>query len=186
MKKIFMCILLWNIYFIGLTDIYGQEALNKGVYSLAGTINYSSSSYKDNYSQMNSHTFTFAPQFVYFVGNHTALGVEVNYTNYFSGQTTSSFSIGPSFRYYFYVEDVIPFLQANINIADPNLESSSGVSFGFGITGGLNFFLSNSVALEPSVSYTYSSFSVSGSNTSTTTNAFKIGIGVNYYIFREK
>ena len=127
MKKIFMCILLGSIYLTGLTDTYCQEALNKGSYSLAGTINYSASSYKDDYVSYDSHIFIFAPQFVYFTGDHTALGIIVNYANYFQDYTMSSFSVGPSLRYYFYVEKFIPFLEADVTLTDPNLESSSGL-----------------------------------------------------------
>jgi hypothetical protein len=184
MKKLFMCILVGYIYIIGLTDIYGQEALNKGVFSLAGTIEYSSFSSSDNYSSYNSHLFYFDPQFVYFVGDHTSLGITLNYINNFSGSTSSSLSVGPAFRYYFYVEEFIPFLELSATLGSPNLESNSGFEAGISIKGGLDYFLSNSVALEPSISYDHTSFTPSGNSYSATiTNVFEVGIGVNYFIF---
>jgi hypothetical protein len=184
MNKLFARLLFGSICFMGLSGLYGQEALNNGVFSIAGSIDYSASSYKDNYSSYNSHNFNLAPQFVYFIANHTSIGITIDYINNFEGSTESSFSIGPSFRYYFYVEEFIPFLELTVTLGDPYLEGSSGFNAGIGIRGGFEYFLSGSVALEPSISYNHSSFSPSGSNsTSTITNVFEVGIGVNYFIF---
>jgi hypothetical protein len=184
MKKIFICVLFANIYFTCQPVLYAQEALNKGVYSLAGTINYSSSSFQDNYSSYNTQTFAFAPQFVYFVDNHAALGIVLSYINTFEGTTIQSFSIGPSFRYYFFVKEIIPFLEASVDIDVPNLGNSRLTSiFNACIKGGFDYFLSNSVALEASVSYTHSSSSQSDSPFM---NILAMGVGVNYFIFKEK
>jgi hypothetical protein len=187
MKKLFMVVLFTAVFLSGLSCIYCQEALNKGVFSLAGTIDYSSSSYNGNYSSENSHIFTFAPQFVYFVGNHVSLGFTLNYINDFEGSTYSSLSLGPSFRYYFYVKEFIPFLEVSAALGYPNLASIAGLNAGFTIKGGLDCFLSNSVALEPSISYNHSSITPSDNNyPATIANVFEIGIGINYFIFKEK
>ncbi len=184
MKKIFAHLLFGSICFMGLSGIYGQEALNKGVFSLAGNIGYNSSSYQDNYSSNTSYIINISPQFVYFIADHFSLGITLNYINNFDGSTSSSISVGPSLRYYFYVEEFIPFLDLSATLGDPNLESSSGFGAGLIIKGGFDYFLSSSVAIEPSASYNHSSFTPSGNGSaSNITNVFEVGIGVNYFIY---
>jgi hypothetical protein len=62
----------------------GQEALNKGSYSIAGSIQYSSAKQRDNYSTFTQNTGTISPQFVYFIKDHISIGGAVSYNYYYS------------------------------------------------------------------------------------------------------
>lgn len=184
----------------GLTILHAQDALKKGVYSIAGTVQYSSSS--ENYDIYNTITINKAnvsPQFTYFVIDHLSLGAAVNYNYYFnegsffsnSGEhniKNTSLTLGPAVRYYFHSKKIIPFLEALFQYGIYGLEDDYPKhTFSYGLKGGIEIFLSRSVALEPSIEYSrvhysqdspYSGFSISADS-----DNFEIGIGVSYYIF---
>ncbi len=181
MGKIFTSILLILAGFsclYGQDPQYGGQALNKGSYSLSGSIQYSSSSMSDSYFSNNVGTLAITPQFTYFVANHFSLGGFISY--YDISPNTSTAALGPLFRYYFYVKDVNPFLEASFNISI----GDHYTNVGFGLKGGMEYFLSTSVAVEPFISYNYMTNSLA-TNVAfpTTTITVNVGIGINYFIF---
>lgn len=198
MGKLVISVLSLFLYLFLLPNLYAQEALNKGSYSISGSIQYSSSSSEDNFSSVfiNNHTFhehylTFSPQFVAFVANHFSIGGLISYNyhdvsiNSYSPQKKSNISLGALFRYYFFVEKYIPFLESSISINVADLETSNSNNlYGLGLKAGIAYFLSNSVDLEPSLSYNYSVYNIFEPTTnSPTTSVFSVSIGVNYFIF---
>ncbi len=178
MNKMFLLFLFIVFCFVVRPAAFGQTALSKGSYSLAGSIQYTSSSLSDSYSSSNVGTLSITPQFTYFVANHFSLGGFVEYYN--STPNISYGSFGPVLRYYFYVKDVNPFLEGSFNI----LIGSDFTNVGFGLKAGIEYFLSESVAVEPSIAYDYSTNSLSTDiNYPTTTTTITFGMGINYFIF---
>jgi hypothetical protein len=99
-----------------------------------------------------------------------------NSSNNFSGK---NLGIGFGIRYYFSGNNISPFIGAN---AQSNWYAGNGNSYSSPnssgtFEGGLEVFISNSAAIEPTVSYFSErlgdQFTVSG---------FRIGIGVKYFI----
>ncbi len=167
-------------------NIYGQEALKKGVYTLGGSIqgNYSKSTYDQG--EYESKDFWFSPSFGYFIMDKLILNAYIDF-DYYETKSTSTYSRSYSYidrylslsvggRYYFGDHGFIPFAGAKIGFTkwlgeDPNTIRGT-------IEGGFNYFLSKSVALEPFVNYTYSKTNNEGEKN----NSFGIGIRVNYFI----
>jgi opacity protein-like surface antigen len=192
MKKIFIPFLFIFFFITDQAILFGQKALNKGSFSISGSVQYSSNSSSDNLNHsFQDNNFTFSPQFVVFVADHFSIGAVINYNssnqsiNSNNASDMSNLSFGPSFRYYFYVKEFNPFIETSFNIYLPVLQSSNSDNFyGINLKGGIDYFLSESVAVEPSLSYSYSSNNLfeTGSNDSII-NEFAIDIGINYFIF---
>lgn len=195
MKSFSILCFIWLIS-ASLFNIYGQNALNKGTYSISGSIQYSSTSQRDNYSTYTQNTGTISPQFVYFIKDHISVGGAVSYNYYYSKEpgdyygdrvtNTSYITVGPSFRYYFYVKKIVPFLEASFSygIYGLNQQAPEHV-YNYGIKGGLEFFLSGSVTLEPFVSYNRIKYTAQEYNFTFNQNAnvIAVGAGINYFIF---
>ena len=197
MKKIIKYFFVIIIVLAGLSKLYGQEALNKGVYSIGGSAQYSSSSENNNYNTITINTANISPQFTYFIIDHLSLGAAVNYNYYFnegssysnSGEhniKTTYITLGPAIRYYFYAKRIIPFLEASFNYGIYGLEQDYPEhTYNYGLKVGIDFFLSGSVALEPSIGYNHIHYSTDFgfASISADSDNFEVGIGVNYYIF---
>lgn len=192
MKNLFMVLSFMFFFSTCQLTLFGQEALNTGSFSIAGSLQYSSNSSSDNLDQsFQDNNFTFSPQFVVFVADHFSIGGIINYNsssqsiNSNSTSNMSNLSFGPSFRYYFYVKEFIPFVETSfsINLSDLQNSNSNNI-YGVNIKGGIDYFLSNSVAVEPSLSCSYSVDNIfeSGPN-NLTINQFAIDIGISYFIF---
>ena len=192
MKKLFILLLFIFFFITDQTILFGQEALNKGSFSIAGSLQYSSNSSSDNFNHsFQNNNFTFSPQFVVFVADHFSIGAVINYNssnqsiNSNNTNDMSNLSFGPSFRYYFYAKEFNPFIETSFSIYLPDLQSSNSNNiYGVNLKGGIDYFLSRSVAVEPSLSYSYSVTNLfeSGPN-ELTINEFAIDIGINYFIF---
>ncbi len=187
MKILSAFFLLASFLLIVSPPVLGQAALSKGSYSIAGTLMYSSNSSSDNFN----HTFqdnylTFSPQFVSFVADHFSIGGFINYSNssHFINDnhvnTMSNLSFGPLFRYYFYSETVIPFIETSFSYYIPDTETGNSSNlYGINLKAGIDYFLSGSIAVEPSFQYSYELYSSSDA----TINEFTVNIGINYFIF---
>jgi hypothetical protein len=183
------------IFFVPLfSNLYGQDALNKGVYSLGGSAQYSSSSESEYGYTYTLNTGNISPQFTYFIANHISIGAAVNYVYYYSKEPgmgyndrvdkSSYITFGPIFRYYFNTKKVIPFLEASFNYSIYGIESLYPEhAFNYGIKSGLEIFLSKSVALEPSIGYSHIHYTMSLPDFSGDSDNFDVGIGVSYFIF---
>ncbi len=181
---------------VSVTALRAQDALNKGVYSIAGSVRYSSVTQRSDFGSFTQNTGVISPQFTYFVLNHLAAGVMVNY-NYFYGsepdgnegnvnERTSYITLGAAVRYYFYVKPVVPFFEASFNYGIYNLQFyTSENSYNIGLKGGFEIFLSGSVSLEPSVSFNYIKYNQKFYDLkfSQYTRNIAAGIGINYFIF---
>lgn len=195
MKKIIVLFIL-GVLSPCLLNAFAQDALNKGVYSIGGSLQYSSQKQNNGYVTITTNTGTIAPRFVYFIASHISLGAAVSYNYYFyrepgyyNGDRVTNISyitMGSSIRYYFNVKKFIPFLEASFNygIYWLHFDSNEHV-YNYGIKGGAEIFLSGSVALEPSVSYNHIRYTQELYNFTAVqnTNTITAGIGINYFIF---
>jgi hypothetical protein len=189
MKKIIKFSLIIIILLLALSDLYGQDALNKGVYSIAGSAQYSSSVQNVDGNSYTFNTGNISPQFTFFIANHISVGAAVSYNySFFKGPEGNNLeqvskntylTLGPSIRYYFNAKKVVPFLEASFNYGVYGIENiPAQTSYNYGFKGGLEIFLSRSVALEPSIGYSRINSNYFGDS-----DNFDLGVGVSYFIF---
>ncbi len=165
--------------------LFSQDALKKGVYNLSGGISYSNS--KTTLSNETSKQFSFSivPSFNYFIIDNLLIGSSISF-NYNEFELSSNsfnyksinrqFGIGPNIRYYFAGLNIIPFI--GISASYSKAISSKQEGNNFSIMAGINYFLSNSVALEPYLAYSLSSYNRPEQDT----NTFTFGFRMNYFI----
>ena len=183
MKKLFVFIslVLLNI------SIFAQSPISEGVYTISGSISYSSQSY-DQVSN-SDNTFSFNPQLGYFFIDNLYTALSLNYMNHsFNSTSQNYYGIGPALRYYFEVEKIKPFLGLSFiyNKQTGNNGIVSISSTEWKISGGADYFITKSFALEASLNYSFLNFKLpQGIYSSNTSNSkiFQLGIGVNYFIY---
>ena len=168
---------------------WSQSSIQKGTFSLGGNISFTSN-YEES-SDLNSTIFIFNPRFDYFVINNLSFGLMLNFQNTsFAGHNNSSWGIGPWARYYFEVQPIKPFLgigysfaQQNSSISDDKIKQNNII-----LSLGADYFLTNDVALETIISYTFmnikypQSYSIYYSDLKTQRKALSIGLGVNVFL----
>ena len=198
--KTYKLIVLIIFLFVYDSPLFSQDALKKGVYSLSGSISYSYSKstssldepyYNSGVNNIKETYISMTPSFSYFIINNLSIGGSISY-NYAETEVSLSnnvnpsitipksisrnFGIGPNIRYYFGGKLIVPFLGvSDFYSKDVNSKQEGNI---FTAEGGINYFLSNSVALEPFLSYSLKAFN----NPNTNTNTFSIGFRINYFI----
>lgn len=169
------------------SNIYSQEALKKGVYSLGGSTSFAFSNSESKWGETKSTLINFAPEFSYFPIDNLSIGLRLAYSyNEFEYSQNGNkelyinrpYSFGPVVRYYFPGGNLIPFIGAGYSYS--NTISGKNDAHQFSVSAGLNYFLSKSVALEPFVTYSFGSQLVGDTNT----NQFTFGLRVNYFILK--
>ena len=186
------------LIFISTTNVYSQKALKKGSYSLSGSVSFSSGTNESNYvftyengdkstytDKVESLTFSFSPSLTYFFIDNLSAGLSISYGYYESTlklvstdlkNITRPISIGPIIRYYLPIKEFIPFVEASYkysNSINGNEDMNS-----LSLAGGVNYFLSESVALEPYIEYLTRNYIVGNQKYT----GFSIGMRVNYFI----
>ena len=167
---------------------FAQSPLKKGVYTLGGAIEgkYEKGEWSGNSDE--TYIINANPSFGYFVVNNLLVSGLINYSYYedkytnSSGRTSSfimrSIGIGAAGRYYFRSTGIIPF--AGVGIGYSKYLGEDPYSIRYNIEGGINYFLSNSVALEPYINYAISK----NYKPEEETKVLMLGMRVNYYIFK--
>lgn len=165
---------------------FAQNPLKRGVYTIGGSASFMKSNYKFDNIEDKFTYITIAPTFGYFVTNNIMINGRLGFSYYESESTMGSgptykgysryYIIGVGARYYFNAETIVPFLGINANYTKQFNPESDGRIVSF--LGGINYFLSKEVTLEPFVSYEFSSTSLSRYKKTT----LSFGIGVNYYL----
>ncbi len=168
----------------------GQNLTGKGTYSINGTISFTS--YSEEGVSNNTSVFIFSPGADYFIVDNFSLGLgmslqDVNY----GGSSTTSWSVGPSARFYLGKEHAKPFFliryaygkQSSSGSSDEITESDIKLGAGF------DYFLTDNVALEAIVSYTFMSIKYPATYTyylassrEVNSRALAVGIGVNVFL----
>jgi outer membrane protein W len=178
-------------FFMSLFSIsaYSQSDLKSGTFSINGTISYTSN-YEES-SDMDNSTFIFNPRFDYFIINNFSLGLMLNYqNNSFFGHNNSSWGIGPSARYYFTFDKIKPFVGAGYSYASENstLTSDDIINNNIILTLGVDYFLTENVALETTVNYTFMNmkfpdvYSAYYNDLNVSRKSLSVGIGVNVFL----
>lgn len=167
---------------------YSQSPLKKGVYALSGSIegSYDKGEWENNTDE--TYIVNVKPAIGYFFTDNIMVNGELSF-NYYEDKYTSStgrsstyiyrsLSLGPSARYYFNSTGIIPFLGLSLTYLKSLGEDDYGIKYG--IQGGINYFVSNSVALEPFLAYSISKYY----SPDQTQKDFSLGIRVAYYIIK--
>ncbi len=178
--------------------LHSQNAIENGNYSLSGSITYlySHNTIQNESSDYSSKTniFLFSPSVgLFFLDNllvggniafsYNQLKSELTYRNTIGNPNTIEIknirrhlSFGPYTRYYFANLKILPFIEAAYNYSNELTSEQYGHIFNF--TGGINYFVSKSVALEPFIGYSISTYK----NPDQDLNTFSIGIRLNYFV----
>jgi long-subunit fatty acid transport protein len=178
-KKYFLVILLFSISLN--SNLFAQEALKKGCYSLGGSIEFQSSINESQIGDIKSFDFNFQPSLTYFIADNLSTGLSIGYsyweTTIWNDKSISrTISFHPVVRYYFTGGKLIPFLEGGYIYSNDLSGNEDKNSFSFAL--GINYFLSKSVALEPYVEYQRSIY-IDGDQK---VDGFFIGIRINYFI----
>lgn len=201
MKSFKVIAVLILVFFSGST-LFSQSAIKKGNYTLSGSVSYSySKNTIDNESSdytLKAYNFGFSPAFGFFISDNLLVGGNISfnynelnsistYRNIFGTPVTLEnksirrhFALGPEIRYYFTSLSFFPFLEIAYNYSKELATDQYGHIFNF--TGGINYFISNSVALEPFIGYSIGKYK----NPDQDLNTFSIGIRVNYFILKNE
>lgn len=196
--RTFKITILLFLSFLFNSVLFSQSAIKKGNYTLSGSVSYSYSKNTMN-SEFSDYTlktdnFSFSPAFGFFILDNLLVGGNISF-NYNELNSKSIYrstfgnpitlenksirrhlALGPNIRYYFNRLSFFPFIEIAYNFSDELASDQYGHIFSF--TGGINYFISNSVALEPFLAYSIGSFN----NPEQEINTFSIGIGINYFV----
>lgn len=180
------CIITILFFIVSLnSNMFSQEALKKGVYSLSGSITFSNSTNESKIDETKELSFFMMPALTYFFIDNLSAGLSLSYgySELTFKESTREYkfinrpvSIGPVIRYYFSCEKFIPFLEAGYHYSN-SLTGNEDMN-SFSIAGGINYFISKSVALEPYFEYTKTNYIVEDQKI----NRVAIGVRVNYFI----
>lgn len=170
------------------SNLLAQENIQTGTFNVSGSLSYSSTSSEGN--DFSTKQLILTPQVGYFVLDNISLSLAIQYINYSYGEyDDTQWGFGPSVRYYLPLEKVYPFLEMSYLYSKfIDNEDEARKQNTFMISGGLDYFLNESVAIESSISYTFEnyklpeSYSAYYSDLEFTRNTLRIGIGLNVFI----
>ena len=149
MKKLILAAI-----FIFMSNLFAQDDIGLGTYTLGGGISFKSSFEEDDDDVQTE--FSFGPSFYIFVSKYVALGGSMTYTNSENGLSSTTFGIGPGIKFF-----VHPHNKFKINFAlnysylrtefeeYDDYYSTWYVSFAVGF----DIFLAKNVALEPYIDF---------------------------------
>lgn len=162
MKKLLIAL---TASFIGLTNLTAQEeeevtgGFEKKDFYISGRVSYTNGSVSD--SDINSNAFTFAPSAGYFITEHLALQLGISYNsiniNNGIGQVTdmNTFGITTGVNYFFTPANRFSFtVGGNIfynNSSRKDNATPDTNTYGIIVSPGVNYFISNSFALNASI-----------------------------------
>ncbi|HOJ06746.1 MAG: hypothetical protein HND40_00325 [Ignavibacteriota bacterium] len=200
--KSFKVIAVLILVFFSCSTLFSQGTIKKGNHTLSGSVSYSySKNAMDNGSSnytLKAYNFGFSPAFGFFISNNLLVGgnISFNYNELNSISTYPNimgtpvtlenksirrhFALGPDIRYYFTSFSFFPFLEIVYNYSKELASDQYGNIFNF--TGGINYFISKSVALEPFIGYSIGTYK----NPDQDLNTFSFGIRVNYFILKNE
>jgi opacity protein-like surface antigen len=144
----------------------------KGTMVISGSTNFSyssmtnetklSSDYGSDEYEYDANQFNFSPSIGWFVSDGVAIGININYEslkqkNESEEQKESTFLIGPSVTYYFGSSNIKPFILGEYMVGNykneyDGDESSTQVN-GWGLGGGVAFFLNQHISLNIGLGY---------------------------------
>ena len=167
------------------SNVFSQEALKKGSYSLSGSISFSSGTNSARSNETDYLNFLITPGLTYFFIDYLSAGINLSYGYYENTWKSGtqefkniyrSVSIGPVIRYYFSSETFIPFLETSYRYSN-SLSGNQDMN-SYSLAGGINYFLSKSVALEPYAAYVKTNYIEDDQKIS----SISVGLRINYFI----
>lgn len=160
-----------------------QSALSSGSASFGGTISYNSRSDDNKSSSIN--IFTFNPSGGYFFIDNLYTALSLSYLAASSSDISSyGIGFGPVIKYYASTPNSFkPFLGLAYNYMQywSSQNDDKVKSTEVRLSGGVNYFVTDSFALEASINYSFISNTISSSTYKS--KVFNIGIGANYFVF---
>ena len=151
------------------TSINSQSYLSQGKYQISGSVSYLSQTIEYPNNTIENEEFRFAPIFSYLIIDHFSLGLELSYNYYNHNELDYNYhpdyhntlSLGSVLRYYILNEKLTPFVECGYNFILIDLEEGQREideqGYRLKIGAGLNYFFTNKVAVEPSITYVYKS-----------------------------
>jgi opacity protein-like surface antigen len=197
-KLVFLSIL---IFAFALTVAAQTTPIDKKSWFLGGSLYFQTQSgdlYKEGGESPS--TINVAPSFGYFVAPGIFVGAEALYNNYKVGDNKETIlGIGPTVGYYFNLDKartqvkgaVYPYIKAFFAYASDKIEDTTATDYkstgtSFGAMGGVNYMLSEAVALDFGVKFSSESMKqkepIESDSFSGTTIQF--GVGVTYFIWK--
>jgi opacity protein-like surface antigen len=199
MKKLVLVGLI--VFAFALSAVAQTSPIDKKSWFLGGSIYFETQS-GDLYKAGDESptTIMLAPEFGYFIAPSIQIGASVIYDQYKIGDyKATAFAFGPSVGYYFNMNSesqeikggLYPYIKGFFLIGSEKQEGtteddfkSSGTSFGGKV--GLNYMLSESVAIDANVMFSSDSWKqkepVETESVSGTT--MRIGVGATYFIWK--
>ena len=181
-KKLFSFVVIICLF---ASTMFAQEALKKGIYSLGGSVTFAGSTNELELEKIKSTDILILPSITYFIIDNLSLALDLGFGyNEISLETdhvnqthiSRDMVIGPVIRYYFSSSRLIPFIEAGYRYSN-SLSGNNDMNT-YSLAGGINYFLSKSVALEPYVEYSKTNYIVGDQNISRISG----GIRVSYFI----
>lgn len=169
--------------------LLAQSPIPHGTFNLAGSLSFSSTSWEG--SDNNDSQLLLSPQVGYFFLDNISLSLLVQYSNNSQGEySQTQWALGPSFRYYMPLDKVYPFLELSYLYNSSTYNNMDGKWEGskFIITGGIDYFITESVTIESSISYSFENLKLPEhlspyySDLDISSNTFRIGLGLNIFI----
>lgn len=187
MKK-FLSLFTLIVVFSSLLTAQGR--IDKGMYRLSGATSFSWFHQSEDDNTYNRYQFNLSPSFSYLITENFELGgvlnlmyfnetqeIDHNSFNRKISDNYTSIGLGPQMRYYFTTDNLIPFISLSLLYSSAGWNGSTKTEMtNLNLGGGLDYFFSERVALEPFINYSLlwqKSHSMS---------QLSIGTGINYFI----
>lgn len=160
---------------LGLATFSQAQTVSAGSWMIGGMAGFSSATADGADDALN--TITISPNLGYFVIDNLGIGVNVGFVSQSLGDASlTQVGIGPYARYYVY-QGLFPqvgIMYNSIKFDDEDADTSTDINLGVGYS----FFLNNSIAVEPMLSYT-----IGGGDSKV--NTFGLMIGIQAFLGRE-
>ncbi len=179
MKKILVLVII-----VFSTAMFAQSSVLEGTYTIGGNFSFNSESVNGESSGYTS--LSFSPSLGYFFTDYFYTGISLSYL-YSSGSNYSNnnYGFGPSLRYYLSKNQISPFFGFSFLYNLSNSDSGSEADYSsFTSSLGVDYFVTNFLAIEGTINYSFNNRSTSFENYSHSTGskAFNITFGAKYFI----
>jgi len=193
MKKGLLTTLLILVFAIG--AMAQDSPIDKGSMVLGGSTYFTSMSGDLYKVGDDSRTYIgFQPEFGYFIAPSILIGLNVNFVSYSRGDVgNTTFGFGPMLGYYFNMDPargeakgaIYPYVKGYFNYSTYSVKDVDGSdkTTTIGGMGGINFMLSNAVALDLGVQFQSDSYKPDGADESTTGTIMWFGAGISAFIY---
>jgi hypothetical protein len=189
MKKIVLIVML-----VVAQSLFAQLPINKGTINISGNLSYMSQ--ETIYPDHNKNILMLNPQIGYFIFDNLSLNLTMDFSYESSGVdidglNTTKYGIGPSVRYYFDLNKIKPFISFGYSFTKKIESNESSISYPgqqISIIGGIDYFITNNIAIETNISYRIvvakePTYPIDGEHTAYRSyNTLLIGVGINIFL----